>query len=244
MRGTFFKKPFEIVIETAGESWSQGETMKGRVSIKHHDSADSANDQSVFLVFSTSKDIKNKTYDKMQVMESVTIGKEEGEKEFIFPLAFDCPITEKASALYLACGEQEDYAGLLQLEIKPVSYVENYFQIIRDFFRFQIKTLKNKKNFVEATFKIPDTKEYTSLNSYKLLVRYDKESDSLELKHQFKLKKMVYVDGNAQTKDEKKDIKEVLASKDFKQFGDAPNQEGMRAAIEKVLEEVRVKPIM
>ena len=39
MRGSFFAKPLEIVLEIEGERWRQGESVRGRLTLRHRGSA-------------------------------------------------------------------------------------------------------------------------------------------------------------------------------------------------------------
>lgn len=247
MRGTFFQKPLEIIIETHDESWSQGGVVRGVVSAKSHDGNLSLEEEKLFLLFSAARDIKGKNNDKMVVVEELNLDSKENQN-FEFKMNSGCPITEKTSSLYLAVGKDAEFYGHLQLNVKLHPFLESYFQVIRDFHRFQVKTIKNKKAgkkfLVDVTYNVPDTKDYTSILGYKVSASYNSENDQINLKHQFKLKKMSFDGGDGVAKDEKKNIDQTLNSNQFKQFGDSPNQDGIKASFEDIIDQVKVRPIL
>ena len=70
------------------------------------------------------------------------------------------------------------------------------------------------------------------------------EGERLETRFLFKLKKMDYDTAGMNVKDSKLEIVEILEKKQYSGFGGSPNQEGIKQAISKVLEQVKFKSIV
>lgn len=252
MKAVFFNKPLELSLEVSGESWLQGESVSGELHIKNHSTAEiELGNIGVQLISGEVKKVQSKDYGKIeQVQEQFFTSDDKigsnGQKtlSFHFNLDTTCTISDKKSSLYLLCGnrEQPENLGNLQLNVKPLKVISDFLQVFVDRFRFKIKALKSKKQFIEATLEVPSTKEFSSLQQFKLLL---KEKDSnLEAKYQFKVKKLAFDNPSSLgTKEENITIEQILSPAQYQIYGKAFNQEGVSKLIDDALANIKVKSI-
>ncbi len=251
MKGTFFQKPLEYNIEVQGESWNQGGVVTGNLTIRNHGSEDiQLEGKGVSLCLTDAKKFKAKDpagitpVAKQEYTSGMTVpaGGEE-TLLFEFPLEKDCPITEKASSLYINCGEFEDpfNGGHLQLDVKPINVINNYLEIFENFFKFKVKTIKNKKGFIDIKMTAPDSKELGAVEQLNLNAAMD--GDDLNIKYIFKLKKLAYDAGNVAAKSEKKEFKQTIGKRQHTAFGDSPNQDGLQKSISEILDQIKSKSL-
>ena len=251
MRGTFFEKPLEYSIEISGESWNQGGQINGTLTIKNHgDSSIELDGKGVSLCLTETKKFKAKDTAGIKALKTVgwsetsTIspGSEES-LDFTFDLAKDCPITEKASSLYINCGEFENpfTGGHLQLDVKPINIINNYLEIFENFFKFKIKAIKNKKGFLDVKLIAPDSKELGAVEQLNLNLAVD--DNDLNIKYIFKLKKLAYNEGSVSAKSEKKNFEQRLSKRQHTAFGESPNQDGIMKAINEILDQIKSKSL-
>ncbi|MCO4793751.1 MAG: hypothetical protein KC493_08570 [Bacteriovoracaceae bacterium] len=249
MKGTFFQKPLEYSIEIFGESWNQGDNVKGHLIVKNHGPEElPLNKSGVTLSLTDAKKFKAKNAAGVSVLtteafdEAKTVPAGGQEKlDFEFNLASDCPITEKSSSLYINCGELSDpfSGGNLQLTIKPIATISNYLEVFENFFKFKVKTIKNKKGFIDIKMAAPDSKDFGSIEQLNLNISV--QDTNLSIKYLFKIKKLAYEAGNVSAKSEKKEIEQTIGKRQHTAFGDSPNQDGIMKAISEVLDQIKSK---
>ncbi len=244
MKGTFFKKPLELNITIDGESWSQGETVSG--TFKALDHTDQKSDLSFLgchLCFCASKKFKAKDEKAITVLESIALPSKASEMEFNFNLSDNCPITDTSGSLYIIYGDIKTPfdAGFLQINITPIKPILYFVKTFEQFFRFQLKAFKNKKGFIEAAAKAPDSKEWASIQ--KMIIQFKMDGADLNILFYVNLKKLDFSNSHHKTKDEKREINKVLTQSQYELYGIA-NQEGIKKVIEEVLNEIKIKPII
>lgn len=237
MKGTFFQKPLEYGLEIQGESWKQGDKVSGTLSVKDHGGGDLSK-VGVSLAMVDMKKFKAKDPKGVQILTHIPNNGTES-LDWEFQLAADSPITEKANSLYILCGDQEKpfEGGHLQLQVDPVATLSNFLEIFENFFRFKVKGLKNKKGWVEAKMASPGSRELGAVEQ--LLLHMKMNGEDLELKYQFKVKKLAYAETGVEAKSVKMDFEQVLGPKQYKMFGDAPNQDGMMKAISEIIDQIK-----
>lgn len=248
MRGTFFIDQIEYTLDVSGESWKQGDVVTGSLSLKNHSSdLKKLSDTGVFLVNAAIKKLKAKDSKAISTVQSHKVDIQElaagsgYESPFTFNLSEDCAISETASSPYLICGQEADLinGGLLQLDVKPATVIFDYLEIFKNFYKFTVKTLKTKKDFIEATLVVPSSKEFTSLDQLKVLIKYTE--NRLDLKYQFKVKKIDYLDPHAKAVSTVVKFEDVIEGKELFSFGDSINHDGVSNHIDEALNQVRLK---
>ncbi|MGI4992830.1 hypothetical protein ACRXCV_09385 [Halobacteriovorax sp. GFR7] len=241
MRGTFFLKPLELNLELAGESWPQGELINGELTIKAHGQADLSK-IGIHLCEVNMKKFKAKDESAFKVIETVEAGGE--QTSFSFKLAENCLITEKATSLYVVCGDLDSpfECGHLQLDILPNKNILSFIEIFENFLKFKFKPLKNKAGLVQAKVTPPDIKDWTSIQTMNLGMSC--VENNLNLSFEFKVKKMSYEGGAVETKEVKIKNELKLMPKDYILFENTLNQDFIIGELNKVLDEVRFKPVI
>lgn len=251
MKGTFFQKPIEYNIEVLGESWNQGGKVSGTLIVRNHGTDPvELKGKGVSLCLTDAKKFKAKDPAGITPIETkeystdltVSPGSEES-LEFEFQLEKDCAVTEKASSLYVNCGELEDpfTGGHLQLDVKPIGVINNYLEILENFFKFKVKAIKNKKGFIDVKLVAPDSKELGAVEQLNLNLAVS--GDDLNIKYIFKLKKLAYDEGSVSAKSEKKQFEQTLGKRQHTAFGDSPNQDGIMKAINEILNQIKSKSL-
>lgn len=244
MKGTFFIKPLEFNIDIQGESFEQGNTITGAVKMKSHQGTVEGADQfGVTLALVDQKKIKNKKEDAFTIVDKVSFPKEGASEEmnldFSFKLSSTCPVTTKGSSLYLLCGQLDQplEAGALELSIAPHPWIKEIIETLTLFFRFKVKGFKSKKDSVEYKIVAPDSKEFGAIKQLTLLAKM--EGENIALNYQFNVSKLSYGAEGVQAKDQTLKYNQELSPKDYKQFGDSPNQEGIKNKLSEILDQVK-----
>jgi hypothetical protein len=250
LKGTFFLKPLEFNITIFGESFEQGELLKGNVILKKHDDCDlSLSDYGVILALGDLKKIKKKDNKAFMALSTKYFQTDSSTEEtqfleFSFQLEANSPITTKASSHYLLCGHKDDLlnAGALELNITPNRWFQEYINTLVLFFKFKIKGIKSKKELVEYKLQAPDTKDFGAVEQLLLSLKIDGEK--IQVFYQFKVKKLCYEMQGVVAKDVIINIEQVLEPNDYKQFGDAANQDKMKFFLNQALEQIKRKTIL
>lgn len=249
MKGTFFNKDIEFSLEINGETWKQGDTISGNLKILNR-SSESVGISKIgcFLAIGNAKKIKEKHAAAYALLDKSLFGEEDvlapntdKKLDFNFELSKDCHISEKASSLHLLCGidgEKID-VGSLRLSIVPFEVISQFLEIFENFYKFKVKSLKPKKNFIEATIAVPPSKEFTGVEQLKLMTRMDGEN--LELNYRFKVKKLDFSAQSTKVKDEVVVVENILTPKQYHIYGSAINQDEIISHLDNVLGNVRVK---
>ena len=251
MKATLFAKPLEYNLNVTGESWKQGEKVNGHITILNHNpEAVSIGNFSTFLAFGDLKKMKAKKDNAFKYINEFTheenleiAAKSELSFDFNFELNSDCQITIKSASLYIISGNKESIheSIQLQLHVEPISAISSYIEILENFYRFKVKGLKSKDEYIEATVNTPDTKALSGVQKCKLLMRL--KDKNLELKYSYKLKQLCYESGSIETKDVDLDVEQTLLPRQYDMYG-SPNQDGIRKSIEEMLLKVKAKPLI
>ncbi len=243
MKATFFFKPLEFNLNIDGETWSQGDHVKGQLNIVNHsgDSVDLSNIK-VQLCFCAAKKVKVKDESGITVLESVDYASGD-QVDFDFKLAQDCQITESTGSLYIICGDASDPfgGGLMQLNILPKKVITDFVEVFEQFYRFKLKNFKNKKGFIEAAVVPPSSKDWTSIQ--KMSLQFKMVEEDMDVTFNFAVKKMSFESIETKTKDTKLSFNHVLTPKDYSRYGSV-NQDGIQKVIDEVLEQVKLKPLL
>lgn len=247
MKGTFFKQPLEFSVDIQGESFRQGESLKGSLLVRNHSDEElDLGQYGVSLAQTDAKKLKarkekgitNKQQLSFAAGEKLS-AKGEASLEWEFKLPTDCSISEKANGPYLYYGPTEDLfeGGFLELNILPIEILEKYIEIFENFFRFKRKTLKNKNGFIDIVYTCPGGKDFARVEKLNQHLRII--DSKLEVKWLFKVNKLGYDAGSVVEEKVERNFDQLLDKKRFMDFGDFPNQDGILASIEEVLEQVK-----
>jgi hypothetical protein len=244
MKSTFFNKPLEFSINIDGDNWKQGDTISGNVSISSHEGSDiDFANYGIFLCNGNAKKIKAGDPKGLEIVEKLIFAESESN-DFSFSLDINSPITEKSTGPYIVCSKIDDLlqGQHLVMQVTANDNTSKIIEILENFLRFKVKSVKSKKSDLEYTLKVPAAKEYSSISSFKLLINF--ESKTLNLKYQFKTKKIVFEAGNTTTKDELKTLNYTLEANDYLFYGESIDQDKMLKHFNEVLDQVKLRPLI
>ncbi len=251
MKGTFFQQPLEFSLDIQGESWMQGQEIKGNLIIRNHGADDvDLSHYGVTLAHTDAKKLKAKNEKAFSNKEKHPFPNgtklspsEEKNLEWQFTLSSDCPITEKSSSPYIFCGNHEDLfeGGHLELQVDPIEILSKYIEIFENFFRFKRKTLKNKKGFIDVAYTCPGGKDMGQIEKLNQQLRII--DGRLQINWLFKLNKLGYDEGRVVEEKVEKVYEQTLESKQYSIYGDSPNQDGIIASINEILDQAKKKDI-
>ena len=211
MKGTFFKQPLEFSVEISGESFRQGESLKGVLLVRNH--SDEEIDLEQFGVSLAQTDARKlKAKNQKGITDIKVLSFDAGEKlpakcdkslDWEFHLGTDSSISEKANGPYLFYGKTEEvFEGChLQLKILPIEILEKYIEIFENFHRFKRKSIKYKKGFIEVLFTCPGGRDLGQIE--KLTQHLRIIEGKLEVKWVFEINQLGYKDGSVEEKVEK-----------------------------------------
>jgi len=249
MKATFIRLPLEFSVSLDGESWLQGELVRGRLTVKNR-SLDRVilEKLQVSLAHGDFKKIDNKNPKGLTIIETKVLGEKieidsgaENIVKFDFRLSPDAAITDQSGSLYLLYNDSADItsSGHLQMMVDNKLVIQNFIQHFVQFFRFRVSQKKNKKGWVEFKLIPPSSREFANMDSCFCQLRLmDKE---LEIKYLFNTKSLDIVAGQAQMQKKQKEFEQKLAPDDYSIYGDNPNPEGIKKAIGEILKQVAPK---
>jgi hypothetical protein len=251
MKATLFSKPLEYKLDVTGESWKQGENVVGKIIVVNHNSqAVSVGSFSTFLVYGQMKKMKAKSPKAFKYINELShdtnleiTANSQLSFDFNFTLDSDCQITVNSSSLYIisGCKTSIHESVQLQLHVEPITVISSYIEILESFYRFKVKGLKSKEEFIEATVNVPDTKSLSGVQKCKLLMRL--KDKNLELKYSYKLIQLCYESGSIETKNIDLEVEQTLIPRQYDMYG-SPNHEGIKKSIEEMLLQVKAKPLI
>lgn len=245
MKGTIFLKPLEYNIIADGESWRQGDKIKGSLKIKNH-----CTDKielpflKISLVVGHFKKIKTKDKKAWEILSEIMLGEKFSmgsleEKEFFwsFELPEDCQITDKDRSVYLTFKDQDEIwpTGQLELVVNPKIVIKQFLEILENFLRFKTVQTKFSKGMVEIKMNPPTSKELSHVES--LVLRMKEVDKTLDLEYIFNLHVFEIVAGNMMAQKKIKQVDQKLTSKQYHLYGDSLNQDFIISSISSVIKE-------
>ncbi len=248
MKGTFLNQQIEYQLSIAGESWAQGESLNGSLKIiNHSSSAFPLENIGFFLFLGVVKKIKAQDDSGIEIIyqENFKEKKLESKKDLTLPIKYslthDAHLSETTKSIYVSCGHKDNFLniGYLPLKITPLKTIHTFLEIFSTFHKFKVKSLKTKKNFVEAVMVIPSSKDYTNVQKFKMLLRVQEEN--LEVNYLFNLKKIDFTESTNSLKSEKKEFSTTLTPKEYKFHGDSLNQDFILKSTKEILDQVKFK---
>jgi len=198
MRGTTFQKPLEFKLFVNGESWQQGDSLSGTITVaSHSDNKESLKDMKLFLALGSERKVKSKAADAFKVLSEIDLKspssldakKHTDALKWHVELDANCAITDTAGSLYLLYGHgKTEVLGHLQIHIQPRRHFTDFAEVFEIQHRFAQKYKKSKKGKVEIKLAPPSGKKFAAMDQLYLLFRMDGET--LEVNYLFNVKKL------------------------------------------------------
>ena len=243
MKGVSFQNGVEFKISIEGESWSQGDTVTGKLEAMSRNPNTPFTSMKVFLAESTEKKVKAKTPGAFEIIHELSSSSP--TLDWSFKLENHTRITDSKGGLYIVYGnsngnpEALETLGQLRLNILPHMHMRDLRDIMGSHFRFVTKTASDgKKGWVEFKFDPPSAKEWSSLEQLVLLLKLQEKS--MEAKFSFHRAEVDALKAGLQTKSVLRDIsKSWDLSRMIHDFNGRLNKEATTDAIENVVAEYR-----
>ncbi len=246
MKGTFFSKPLEWNIETTGESWQQGDTLKGVLKVKNH-STEKVNlaDAGVALAYAEIKKVHSRADGalKPEVKESFKDelnGGESAEISFSFPISPNSPVTDKKASYYLGFGKNYSESNL-QVKVEPKALFMKVIGLMDTFQRFKLKEFKGTKKGVEFKLIPPTSRDMANIES--LLLTFSMDGENLHMKYDFQVKKLDHSSVTTKINKESATFEKILTPKEYSIGRDMINQDSLLKSVESVLSDIKIKAV-
>ena len=251
MRSVYFQQPLEHQIEVEGESWNQGEVVKGQLRIRNMSSKTVAVKTSqIILAHGLKKAFKEGTgvpwevLEKQVAVENITL--QAGSEQTFgwnFNLSTDCQITDKQGGLYLLFGGDEALTegGRLNLQINLHPILQNYLQTFTTQFRFLEKYQKRKSEWTEVKLIPPDSREYPNMDYVLCFLRIHDEQ--LEAHYRFKMSGLGRTGEKMTVTKKNRELEQSIPPEKYLQPGGFPNRACFRENIDQALNIARPEVI-
>ena len=251
MRSLYIQQPLEYQIEVEGESWNQGEVVKGQIRIRNMSSKTVAVKTSqIILAHGLKKAFKEGTMVPWEVLEKQIVAQDialQAGSELTFGwnfnLSTDCPITDKQGGLYLLFGGDEALTegGRLNLQINLHPILQNYLQTFTTQFRFLEKYQKRKSGWTEVKLIPPDSREYPNMDYVLCFLRIHDEQ--LEAHYRFKMSGLGRTGEKMTVTKKNREIEQSIPQGKYLQPGGFPNRACFRENIDQALNIARPEVI-
>ncbi len=244
MRGTFFAKPLEILIEIEGERWKQGDAILGRVTVRNRGSESvSISELAIELCRAQLSAVKKKAEGAFKPMEAVQLagelspGSEIGQ-DFRFELGLNAPITDSASSAFICCG-----GGALQLMIEPSLVIQEFTSALQAQHHFGFKSYKQSKAGVGAKFSAPDGQSFAAIEGLMLSARFVEESGTpdLEVSYDFQVKQVGAGALPMKVGKASRQVQQVVPALEYQTPSGRVNFEGVRRFVAEAVSVVEAK---
>lgn len=244
MKASFFSRPLEWSVETEGESWQQGSTVKGLLKVKNHGPDEVAFENAgVGLAFAEVKKVHARAEGALRPLVSLALSQEKiqnGETlelSFSLTLPANCQVTDKRGSFFLTYG-QKLIENHLMLKVEPLTLFAKIIGLLDTFQRFKLKEFKSAKNGVDYKLIPPTSRDMANIESLNLIMSMDGEN--LELIFEFQVKKLDTSSVTTKISKNTIKIKKFLLPKEYSLGRDMINQEQLLKVIESVLSEVKL----
>ena len=251
MRSVYIQQPLEYQIDVEGESWNQGEVVKGQIRIRNMSSKTVAVKTSqIILAHGLKKAFKEGTMVPWEVLEKQVVAQDIALQAgsdltfgWNFNLSTDCPITDKQGGLYLLFGGDEALTegGRLNLQINLHPILQNYLQTFTTQFRFLEKYQKRKSEWTEVKLIPPDSREYPNMDYVLCFLRIHDEQ--LEAHYQFKMSGLGRTGEKMTVTKKNREIEQSIPQGKYLQPGGFPNRACFRENIDQALNIARPEVI-
>ncbi|MCC7441268.1 MAG: hypothetical protein IT285_06535 [Bdellovibrionales bacterium] len=251
MKGAFFQKTLEFRLTVDGETWHQGEAVKGALSVKNHGPEPvPAAELRVLLAQGVDRKVKAKAEGAFQVLATLSPGATAGSLgagATSTPLGWDltldanAPVTDRSGSLYLLYGKGEELANLghLQLTVKPRVIFQDLIDVLTVTYHFAVKhVLARKGGIVEVKFSPPDGRSFSFVEHLLLALRMD--GDTIDAGFEFHVKQVDATQPGLNFKKGTQSFELKLESGDYvHSFNGRLKKEAAEAAVKGILDEVQ-----
>ncbi|NDD91525.1 hypothetical protein EBZ37_05515 [bacterium] len=248
MRGSFFAKPLEIILEIEGERWKQGETLRGQLILKNRGGQPaSAQDLDIQYCRAQLSAVKKKAQSAFKMISEHRVSGEippqgEARHSFEFQLGQNAPVTDSVSSAFVRCGP-----GALQLQIEVSPVIGELISTLQSQHHFGLKSIKNSKSGVEIKMSAPDGRKFATLEALVLNVAFQVEGGSknsdLRVQYDFQVKQVGAGATPLKVGTGSRAVEQVLSSSDYLTTSGRVNFETIRNFVAEAVATVESKII-
>jgi hypothetical protein len=239
MKGLFFQKPLEYILNITGESWKQGDAIAGTLNVKSHAPDSEIPSAQVHLAYGHLKKAHAKDPKAFAIIQSA-----EATPDWSFKTDRNIPITDSVHSLFILYGSGEDLSkfGHLQLVMQPYWIIQEFIKELEVGFRFVLKTMKSNKGVLQAKIAPPTSRSYAAVEQGLLSFQFNGEV--LEVGATFDVKKVEATASSVDTKKEKRAAEKSFSPLDYLTPSGRFNHDKMEGAIREILSVAESKVLL
>ena len=251
MRSVFFQQPLEFKIEVEGESWNQGEDIKGQLQIRNLGSETiSVKSSQIIIAHSLKKCLKKGVEVPWEILEKQVLDQDiklqaDSEHTFgwNFNLSTDCPITDNLGGLYLLFGGYNvlTEGGRINLQINLHPILQNFLQTFTTQFRFLEKYQKRNSEWTEVKLLPPDSRAYPNMDNMLCFLRVHEKQ--LKVRYRFKMSGLGRTGEKMTVTKKFRELEQSISPEKYLQPGGFPNRTCFRENIDQALNIARPEVI-
>ena len=172
MKGACFHHNLEFKLSVDGETWRQGDALRGQLIVKNRGAAPLVTKNvRVQLAGAALAQVKKKSPDAFEILTEATMPEvtiapgAENRLDWAFETDRNCQIADGTRSPFLVYGDSSvpDKMGFLQLPFTPAAEIERLKHVLQIEFRFVLKTEKSSKGKLTVKLDPPGGKTYSSL---------------------------------------------------------------------------------
>ena len=251
MKGTYFRKPHEFQLHVEGESWEQGETIEGTLTVRNHSSEPlPLSDVRILFAIGNLKKVKTRDDDAFEVVSEGTPGNGAGPVPaggtsdplpWKFELDSNFRISDTTGSLYFLYGTGTNPAelGQIQAPVTPVHLITDFASVFPNTFQFALRHHKAKKDCVETKFAPPSGKVFPSMEQAVVQTRFEGEDFLVDFV--FTMKEIDATSPGTSLKKVKRTFERRFTPSEYRLFNGRLNKDFSEKAVGEVLDELRSK---
>ena len=247
MKGTLFSKPLEWNLETIGESWQQGDTLKGILKVINHGSEpQSLSGLGVALAYADIKKVHARVegalkHEASLLFQDSELGAgKEALLNFSFNISPNGTVTDKKTSYYLGFGKNLS-EGQLQVKVEPKKLYSMIVGLLDTFYRFKIKEIKGTPKGVEFKLIPPTSRDMANIETLNLL--FSMHENNLDMTYNFQIKKLDTASTVTKICKENITVQKRLSPKEYSLGKDMINQDQLLRNVESAIAEVKLKRV-
>ena len=237
MKGVSFQNGIEFKIVIEGETWSQGDTLCGKLEGISRNPNQTAKALKVYLAEGNDKKVKAKTAGAFKILAELK--SDEASLSWSFPLSLTARVSDGKGSLYIVYGNGDalETMGQLRLNIVPHLHLRDLSDVLSSHFRFVTKSITaGKDGWTEMKLEAPSAKEWAFLDLLVLQVQITAET--LEAKFIFHRKEVDAMKAGLSTKITQREVERAWdLPKLIHDFNQRLNKEAATGCIENVFSE-------
>lgn len=180
MKSSLIEKNIDLSLDITGESWVQGQTIKGELKLSNKTlEVQKLNFQKLLIAYVEIKKFKALDENSYQIIKTIDLGditlkaKESLSLPWSYILDENAYITDKKRSLYILWGDlSKKIPASMLLNILPHPSIQKILELWEIFFRFTKKeVLSLKDQSLEIKLAPPSAREYATLENLKLQLK-------------------------------------------------------------------------